>query len=180
MASKFSLIVSAALGIAFFTEAFLPSQRLQRCPHNQLVFDPPRLEKLALRAAAGEKKRRRRKQPPAVPGAPESTSASEPMASVEVEATDGDLLDDEEEVDIAMLKDIANFKFDGEIAASNIAKDTSRGSESITIPLPDIKDTIRKKELEEEMARMEEDEASSRVKIKRSDRKAMAKVRMVP
>ena len=45
------------------------------------------------------------------------------------------------------------------------------------IPLPDIKEVLKKKEIEEEMARMEEEQAETKVKIKRSDRKALAKVR---
>jgi hypothetical protein len=48
--------------------------------------------------------------------------------------------------------------------------------DSTAIPLPDIKQVLRKKEIEEEMARIEEEEEETKVRIKRTDRKAMAKV----
>jgi len=152
-------------------------------------------------AAAGEKKRRRRKKPPTVPSIPESPTVlpivDATASKIEVEPTTttflGDMDDDddddeeEEEIDISMLKDIANFKFDGGDIQTSSSSSSSSSSDSsstppsssmdtLTIPLPDIKDTLRKKEFEEEMARIEEEEASTRVKIKRSDKKAMAKV----
>jgi hypothetical protein len=43
--------------------------------------------------------------------------------------------------------------------------------------LPDIKDALRKREIEEEMARMAEEERELKPKIKRSDTKAFQKVR---
>jgi hypothetical protein len=172
MTAKHILVACAALSIALFGEAFVPLHSLQRSRFSESVADFSRMEHSTLWAASGEKKRRRRKQPPSGPGVPESTSAPEPMVSMD------DDFEDEEEVDISMLKDIANFKFDGEIAGADTSEVTPRGSDTITIPLPDIKDTLRKKELEEEMARIEEAEAEIRVKIKRSDKKAMAKVRI--
>lgn len=42
--------------------------------------------------------------------------------------------------------------------------------------LPDIRNALRKKEIEEEIARMEEQERESKPKIKRSDTKAFKKV----
>lgn len=60
-------------------------------------------------------------------------------------------------------------------SGSNVAKSTD--SENTMIPLPDIKEVLKKKELEEELARIEEEQAETKVKIKRSDRKALAKVR---
>lgn len=42
--------------------------------------------------------------------------------------------------------------------------------------LPDIKDALRKKELDQEMARIAEEEMASKPKIKRGDAKAMKKV----
>ena len=132
-------------------------------------------------AAAGEKKRRRRKQPPTAPGSPESIVTPEPMTSKEDDASGEDPdVDDDDEVDLSMLKDIANYKFDGEIGVSDTSKDSAPASDTLSLPLPDIKDTLRKKELEEEMARIEQEESSTRVKIKRNDRKAMAKVRVAP
>jgi hypothetical protein len=43
--------------------------------------------------------------------------------------------------------------------------------------LPDIKNALRKKEIEEEIARMAEEERDMKPKIKRSDTKAFEKVR---
>ena len=182
MTGKLVLIMRAALSIALFSEAFVPSRRLQRPRQPQSAPDAASLEQSALWAAAGEKKRRRRKQPPAAPGSPESSVTPEPMASMDDSASEEDLDDDEDEdeINISMLKDIASYKFDGEIAVSDTSKDSAPAMNSLSLPLPDIKDTLRKKELEEEMARIEEEESSSRVKIKRSDRKAMAKVRSAP
>jgi hypothetical protein len=54
---------------------------------------------------------------------------------------------------------------------------SSTDGETTMIPLPDIKEVLKKKELEEELARIEEEQAETKVKIKRSDRKALAKVR---
>jgi hypothetical protein len=53
-------------------------------------------------------------------------------------------------------------------------KDTGGGA----IPLPDIKDTRRRKEMEEEIARMaeEKEETKDRNRIKRTDKEAMRKV----
>ena len=42
--------------------------------------------------------------------------------------------------------------------------------------LPDIRNALRKKEIEEEIARMAEEERESKPKIKRSDTKAFKKV----
>jgi hypothetical protein len=47
------------------------------------------------------------------------------------------------------------------------------------IPLPDIKQALRKKEMEEEQARIEEEEEETKVRIKRTDKKAMARVSII-
>ena len=44
------------------------------------------------------------------------------------------------------------------------------------IPLPDIKQARKKKEMEAQLARMEEEKEEKRVKIKRSDSEAFRKV----
>jgi hypothetical protein len=44
------------------------------------------------------------------------------------------------------------------------------------LPLPDIKQALRRKAMEEELARVEEEKESTKVKIKRTDRVAMARV----
>jgi hypothetical protein len=50
-------------------------------------------------------------------------------------------------------------------------------ADSGAIPLPDIKQVLRKKFMEEELSRIEEEQEDKTVKIRRTDRKAMAKVR---
>jgi hypothetical protein len=45
--------------------------------------------------------------------------------------------------------------------------------------LPDIKDQLKKKQMEEELARIEEEKKESVKKIKRSDIKAFTKVRIL-
>lgn len=47
------------------------------------------------------------------------------------------------------------------------------------IRLPDIKEAKKKKQTEEELARMAEEEEKSKVKIKRSDKEAFRRVRMI-
>ena len=44
------------------------------------------------------------------------------------------------------------------------------------MPLPDIRDQLKRKELQEKIAQMEAEEESKRVKIKRSDKEAFTKV----
>jgi hypothetical protein len=54
--------------------------------------------------------------------------------------------------------------------------DAAEVSSDGAIPLPDIKETLKKKE-EEEKARIEEEKLKEKRRIKRSDKKALAKVR---
>ena len=44
------------------------------------------------------------------------------------------------------------------------------------IPLPDIRDQLRRKELQQKIAQMEAEEEAKKVKIKRSDKEAFTKV----
>ena len=44
------------------------------------------------------------------------------------------------------------------------------------IPLPDIKEALKKKEQEEQLARMEEEKEANKIKIKRTDKEALLKV----
>lgn len=57
-----------------------------------------------------------------------------------------------------------------------IVVDDKRASEGEPIPLPDIRDTLKRKEIEEEMARLSQEKEQQRPKIKRSDREAFVKV----
>lgn len=56
-----------------------------------------------------------------------------------------------------------------------VASDTQ--ADSGAIPLPDIKQVLRKKFMEEELSRIEEEQEDQQVKIKRTDRKALLRVR---
>jgi hypothetical protein len=47
------------------------------------------------------------------------------------------------------------------------------------IPLPDIKQALKKKEMEEEIARFEEEKEVNKVRIKRTDKEAFRKVRQI-
>jgi hypothetical protein len=52
---------------------------------------------------------------------------------------------------------------------------TVGGSDGV-IPLPDIRQALKKKAVEEELKRMEAEKQANRVKIKRSDKEAFRKV----
>lgn len=163
-----------------------------------------------------KKRRRRRKQSPAAgSNAAESSSSSPPptpkaaaekpspveapkaveKVSVEVDVVEALDADDDEEVDIAVLKDVASFSFDGPIEGVEGEGTTtiptpqagiSESGEAVpspeaqdgAIPLPDIKDTLRRKEVEAQMARMEEEQEAKQKKIDRKDRQALLKVRL--
>jgi hypothetical protein len=116
-------------------------------------------------------------------------SASKPIVveddSVVLSMDDFDAILEDEEIDVDMIRDIASFKFDGPdpTAAVDVSSSSSSSSsqgatkdDSGAIPLPDIKDTIRRKEMEAELARIKEDE-QEKTKIDRSDRTALLKVR---
>ena len=59
-----------------------------------------------------------------------------------------------------------------------MAPTLSGGSDEGPIPLPDIRDQLKRKELQQKIAQMEAEEEAKKVKIKRSDREAFTKVRM--
>ena len=56
---------------------------------------------------------------------------------------------------------------------------SSSSSTEGPIPLPDIRDQLKRKELQEKIAKMEEEEKEQKVKIKRSDKAAFIKVSVV-
>ena len=106
-------------------------------------------------------KKRRRKQPPGAPTMPDSVEDSD-------EGTDDDL---------AVLSEVAKYEFKPDAFISSDDRGGGFGIPgSDPLQLPDIKDQIRKKEMEEEMARIEEEEEESRPRIKRSDKVAFARV----
>jgi len=100
---------------------------------------------------------------------------------------------EEEEIDISAIKDVASFSFKGGGDSGNI-NDIDTLSQTINqntapsvatssaekqdgyIPLPDIKDTLRRKDLGSNKGRMEEEQDSGKKKIDRRDKKALLKV----
>lgn len=118
MMTTIVVFVAAASSVALLGDAFSPSFSRPHCM-NLSTCRTAEVKQSALwaaEAAGGKKKRRRRKQPP---GGPTNTGLSSP---VETASTDDSLDDydddDEEEIDVSLIKDVANFKFDGEILTS--------------------------------------------------------------
>jgi hypothetical protein len=71
--------------------------------------------------SSGKKKRRRRKEAPGK--ATETPSAAPGLTSMEKSAenaADAKDVDDEEEIDVATMLDVANFKFEGEIEGMSL------------------------------------------------------------
>jgi hypothetical protein len=202
---KQSLLIVLALASNFLLlgHAFSPSVGFRQLSHvgqlrsNELVV-------LEATSDGNKKKKRRRKTPPTA-GAPEpvekvAMSPPEP-ASLEKpvgKAKDpiGDTVDDEEEVDVAQIFDVANFSFDVEsdngdgmlsilhfcslvciccLTCVLLKVDVPQSTDN-ALPLPDISEVLKKKEMEEELARIEEEKEDDMVKIKRTDRKAFLKV----
>ncbi|KAL3922656.1 MAG: hypothetical protein SGILL_002090 [Bacillariaceae sp.] len=165
--------------------------------------------RLQATSSGGKKKRRRRRKQPPVDAAessspPPKTATEMPAAveapketvekiSVEVDIVDTfDGSDADEGVDLAVLKDVASFSFDGAIEGvdgegtattpsppAGISESgevvQSPESQDGAIPLPDIKDTLRKKEVAAQMARLEEQQEEKQQKIDRNDRQALLK-----
>ena len=52
-----------------------------------------------------------------------------------------------------------------------------QAADEVGVPLPDIKQALQRKAIEKEMEKIEEEEEANRVKIKRTDKEAFAKVR---
>lgn len=105
-------------------------------------------------------KKRRRKQPPGAPTMPESEED----------------IDNLTEKDLADIADVSRFEFKPDTFIANNDSGGFGLPGSDPLQLPDIKNQIRKKEMEEEIARMEEEEEERRPRIKRSDKEALAKV----
>lgn len=65
---------------------------------------------------------------------------------------------------------------DEPIQSTATASEESGNSDNTAIPLPDIREARRRKEIEEELARTEQEKEEQKVKIKRSDKEAFRKV----
>jgi hypothetical protein len=148
----------------------------------------------AAAAAGNEKRKRRRKKPPAAPAQDPVKVSQEIVEGI----PDNSFDDDDEEAlikqDLAAISEIARFEFqtDKEITmgvvpdiinnmATTSSSSTSRSESSSSISgnailLPDIKEARKKKQMEEEMARVEQEKEEQKVRIKRSDKEAFRRV----
>jgi hypothetical protein len=156
-----------------------------------------------LEATGKGSKRRRRKSPP---GTPTEDPIKVSQEKIEIIGGDTDKklqnlsVDDDDDDDttelatrkddIAVLNEIAKFEFqtDKEISMSIKETPIPESFDSITntntamdtsIPLPDITEARKKKRLELEQKLMEEIKEETKVKIKRSDKEAFKKVRLL-
>jgi hypothetical protein len=142
-------------------------------------------------------KKRKRKQSPSDAGVGKS-STTPPLSSresVDKTTQESRLTDDE----LALMKDIVNFEFKPDALISigmyytslldrillheahlrcgvGVGDFDSVDDDRNQFNLPDIKDALRKREIDEEIARMAEEEKELKPKIKRSDTKAFQKV----
>jgi hypothetical protein len=142
-------------------------------------------------------------------GAAITAAASVVVSSIvdeEDEEEEADVEDDDDPVDINLLNDIANFKFDpsqfdatstspppsadpaafvvtnkaattASTSTRTTTTTTTGGNRGTSLPLPDIKEARKLKQLEEELASKAEKEESNKVRINRSDKEAFRKVR---
>jgi len=148
-------------------KAFLaPNRFVSRCVENEL---------LVLQA---KKKRRRRKGAPTSSGTDDTTKQSisntpknlekDPLTTLyEASAVDPS------EIDMDTVKDVANFEFDPD---NSILKDFDQKKKDGLFVLPDIKDALRKKKIQEGIAILEEEERRAKPKIDRNDKAAYVKL----
>lgn len=155
------------------------------------------VESVVMAATGKRKRKRKRKQPPGAP-TPQSidtTSIDPPVVSSETAsipmntpqpAVEDNLktlddIDGEEKVDISQIADVANFQFvpeedassdDGTIDESGMDENPS----GEPIPLPDIKQVLQKKAMEQLAKAEEEENEENKIKINRKDKKALVKL----
>jgi hypothetical protein len=135
------------------------------------------------------KKKRRRKQPASA----DATSAEVQRRSVlDEELNDTSTMND---IDLTMMNEIARYEFENKIdaptltALPNVVDDTinllepqqstasaAASTVSGAIPLPDIKEARKRKQMEEENARIQQEQDEQKVKIKRTDKEAFRRV----
>ncbi len=173
---------------------FVPSSTIQgRCPSTK--FDPTGS---ALFAAGGKKKRRRKRKTEDAPPAKSSSLKSPPSTpSATVDAAPASLpsepaleVDDAnfegEEINVADIKSVADFSFDGTggIDSSEGIDDNSATvmpsvqADDGAIPLPDIRDTLKRKKMGETPETGPMEDNMPKTKIDRTDRAALLKVGM--
>lgn len=137
----------------------------QHVNENQLVFQPG-ASLLCLEASGSGKKRRKRRRKEKV------SRLTENAGIVPQEAIESVVPTVETKDDIFDIVDVANFVYDNDCPDST---DDSPQIAEGAIPLPDIRETLKKKE-EEEQARIEEEKLKEKRRIKRSDKEAFARL----
>eukprot|EP00533_Pseudo-nitzschia_delicatissima_P014982 CAMPEP_0197276324 /NCGR_PEP_ID=MMETSP1432-20130617/15178_1 /TAXON_ID=44447 /ORGANISM="Pseudo-nitzschia delicatissima, Strain UNC1205" /LENGTH=363 /DNA_ID=CAMNT_0042742351 /DNA_START=50 /DNA_END=1141 /DNA_ORIENTATION=+ len=171
---------------------FVPSSTIQgRCPSAK--FDPTN----SALFAAGKKKRRRRKQkaedaPEAKSSSPESP-LSTPSATVDASpvslpskpSLEPEIVNVEgEEINVADIKSVANFSFDGPASIESPESVDDKAAtvmpsiqaEDGAIPLPDIRDTLKRKKMGETPDKGAMEDNMPKTKIDRRDRTALLKL----
>lgn len=107
---------------------------------------------------------------------PPSTADASPVSDekqIERIAVD----DDGNEFDVADIKSVADFSFKGKIVDSPVKESQSVAQDvDGSIPLPDIKDTLRRKKMGNAAEKGPMDDNMPKTKIDRKDRKALMKL----
>lgn len=157
---------------------FLPSSTVYEACTAHPVFHRKLARSTHLAAESGEgggKKKRRRKRKKS-PASESATATSTP----EAEGL-GDVDEDEEEINIDEIKELASYSFDGppviDAAPPRSVDESAVPGTDGSIPLPDIKDTMRRKEMAASTGSVgDNDDMMPKTKIDRNDRKALLKV----
>jgi hypothetical protein len=213
------LLFLGAVSVLMVVQPFSPnlSCRRQFAPvstkeiHSAIIFSPASITMLAAKSNSGDagkkkRKRKRKQDPDSVTSATTTTAASTPTNEIsntennELKSSE-DSLEEEEEIDVSVMKDVASFSFGGAGSIGNIGDigdiDTSSPAmnestappgaissvekQDGSLPLPDIKDTLKRKELGSTIkGRMEEEDDSKKKKIDRRDKVALLKVCIAP
>jgi hypothetical protein len=212
------LLFLGAVSVLMVVQPFSPnlSCRRQFAPvstkeiHSAIIFSP--VSKLAgntilaarSNSGDGEKKKRRRKRKQEPESETTATTTKVATTTNEISNTENnevkneDGLEEEEEIDVSVMKDVASFSFGGagsigdigDIDSSSQAMNDSTAPPAAissvekqdgSLPLPDIKDTLKRKELGSTIkGRMEEEDDSKKKKIDRRDKVALLKVCIAP
>lgn len=161
--------------IAPLAHAFIP------CSTPRLGYEttlPTRASLVSLDATGSGKKRRKRRRKDQPSPVPDQVKTGQPKVE-RMDQTEDINFDNVEEVseeDIFQIQDVAKFEFDKNIASSMGVRDAdAKPGSAEAIPLPDIKETLKKKE-EEEKARVEEEKLKENRRIKRSDKEAFTRL----
>ena len=130
------------------------------------------------------KKKRRRKLSTASTDAP--SQSGEMASNVELNETEeqGSMLPNQSpraSIDLAMMNEIARFEFqntqnDAGIDLLEPSQQSTTSAVSGAILLPDIKEARKRKQMEEEVARLQQQQDDQKIKIKRTDKEAFRRV----